>query len=334
MSRRQVTEEYQPSWEIDNGLDSREKFRKENRKTKAEIMAEIENEKLNAEQNLIQSEKNQEEFELPDLVSSHPGIESQEDDQFEYKSLIETQQEIDEAIASLMINHQSNEPEIERRKKTARMKKGRNFNPDHPEDWEIEEEESGMPLWIRILISLVCMALVSGGMVLFGYWQSDISNQEEAYLIPLEIRYERSYVAASDQLMDFLLRIDQTIQDDLMTLPENAVEKGAVLSAIQKDLQNQVNAVSRYVGVPVKFEPYQKQLINFSLSLSKMLSSAMESYAKDGYSDYILSALNDYQNEFESLKRSRLQIEQEIFRNMDDLAGSADYKQDTLQEEE
>lgn len=187
------------------------------------------------------------------------------------------------------------------------------LNNDEEEYDFYEDEPRSIPRAVIIVPLIIAMI---AGFGLFGYYNTDFDNHGNTYVIPIDIRYERQYIQKTDQLMNLFLKIDKSLSKDLKALPQGDMAITNKLTNYVTDLKRETNDVSRYVGVPTKFEPYHKDIINFSLNLQEFILNCMDKCTKDGYSDFLQNGLSDYETSFEKIKSERVEIEDEVFRNI------------------
>lgn len=326
--------EYTPDWDI-TGYEDEEKFPKEKRKTKAEILAEIEAEK----QSRAGRAPNLSDDSGPDHDEGESDFDSEQSRMFPHFSPIASNPYDRVYEQADRFDHLSEgeddegkESDIKRKFSLFGKKKGKKkiseriSEEDQPEqqanpyeepyeEIDFDEPHFHIPGFVWILLGGILSIFALG---FIGYYNTDFSSSGQTYLVPLEVRYERQYVQKTDELLNYLLDMDKTLESDLTSLDSNYVSASNRLSQQKQELAALTNSLSRYTGIPTKFESYQKLLLNHSISLQNFIDTALERSQKSGYQEYLLNALVDYEESFEDVKQGRLEIEDEIFRNMSD----------------
>lgn len=306
--RTEESYEYVPEWEVEGYESEQEEsepmFSADKRLTKEEILRELEAEQGPSEEPSTssgslftpQEPTPQEEIHSPDDFTPRSRFEKA--DTFDFNELKE-----------------DGVPSQKAGKKSKKRKNQKVHQPDIPE-YDFSQWEESSPSWVKILLVVIIIIASIIGLGFLGYVNTDIDGKGNTYIIPLEIRYERQYVLVSDQLLNLMLTMDKTLEDDLQNLPNNSVEVSAKLNQDLKQLQSATNRVSRYVGVPTKFDTYNDLLINFSLNLQTFLNNALSNYNDSGYADFVAKGIADYKASFEEVKQTRLDVDEEVFRNV------------------
>lgn len=188
------------------------------------------------------------------------------------------------------------------------------YTYDSFDDYIVEmEERKPVAKWKIILPTFILAFVFIAGI---GYFNTDFDNNGQAYIIPLEIHYERKYIKEADELLELMLEINQSIDTDTQQLPYDYINLSSKLIDEMAQLKSMTTTFSKYVGVPRKFDTYHSQLINFSLSTQKLVDKLVKNYNDVNYESFRESALEDYYNSFSRLKYARTDIDNVIFRNM------------------
>lgn len=196
-----------------------------------------------------------------------------------------------------------------------RKRSNDDYSYDSFDDYVVEmEEPKKIERW-KIVVPTLILAIISLGVI--GYMNTDFDNNGNAYIVPLEIHYERAYTKEADELLSLILEINKTIDTNSSQLPSNFVTISAELNEEMTELKAKTTDFSKYVGVPTKFESYHSQLINFSLSTQTFINTLIENYNDANYEAFRQSGLSDYYNSLEKVKQARTDIDNIIFRNME-----------------
>lgn len=324
MAKKKESAYYTPEWDewdVEEYQEKEEIFPAHKRKTKKQIFEEIEEEK-----------KNQTKTDTPEApsfsFSSEHSLDHSFEPSFEDSSLdtilqnpYQKPKEKSDSFSELYAAPPVAEKEIQEKSSKFSFKKRKEpeletEDPFYEDDiYEDESQGSGI-LRIFLLIFSILLGIV--GLGVFGYFNTDFDSHGQTYIIPMDIRYERKYVLKSDQLLNLLLTIDATLEEDAKSLPENPVEITTKLNTTLEQLEKATNDLSKYVGVPTKFSTYHKTLINFSLNLQSFIENLMNKYSTDTYSEFMLAGLADYESSFEQVKQERIEMDTIVFRNMGD----------------
>lgn len=223
----------------------------------------------------------------------------------------------DEDYVNLQINQENKSvPEKKERK-------SRKVNQNHKSgEYGIYLEDIGdsgeisrkIPKWKLIIPTIIFLIVFSG---IIGYFTCDFDNHGNIYAVSLEQRYERKYMNSADDLLDEIIEISKELQNDSAQLVNNYVNVSAKLKAEVASLKKETTEFSKYVGVPTKFEGYHAQLINFSLSAQTFIEKLIVNYNEGDYSAFREKGLEDYYDSLEKIKAARINIDNDLFRNME-----------------
>lgn len=263
-----------------------------------------------------------------------PTLKSSDKSQYQVKSIgrpkkTETQSEsqpdfMDEDQLEEMLQQMRNgsnpqqaetKPKKEKKHWLTELKPSANNQNIHEHD-EFLEPERRLKSWVKWTIGIVaCLGLVVG--IFFAGWMNtDMDENGNAYLVGLDIRQERDYIAQADDLLGVILTYDEGLENLLLNMNDSYVENAAALTEWIAVYQGSVNTLSRYTDVPSAYQPYHQQIINFTLNLITFLQNAQSSINQSTYSTFVSSGLEDYRSSLSNLKESRLEIEQDLYRNM------------------
>lgn len=150
-----------------------------------------------------------------------------------------------------------------------------------------------------------------------GYINTDFDEQGNPYIVTMELHYERKYVKEADKLLNLMIEINETIDNDTRLLPSQYISISSELSDEMNQLKSKTTTFSKYVGVPEKFNSYHAQLINFSLSTQELIDKLLKNYNDENYESFREAAINDYYQAFGKIRQARTEIDNIIFRNME-----------------
>ena len=176
----------------------------------------------------------------------------------------------------------------------------------------IEKDEIEWPRWARILVPVVLVIAVVFGIGLFGYFETDISNDGTPQIVSIQTRTERRYVARSDELLQMEIDCASYIQTEAGDLSD-FIEVSGQLKQQYAALNEKTNELSRYVEVPEAMSAYHKELINTSLGLQKLQSDILENYNASDYQDWLQSSVMSMNQSMDALHQMRFQIDLRIW---------------------
>jgi len=99
-------------------------------------------------------------------------------------------------------------------------------------------------------------------------------------------------------------------------LPNNSLSLTNKVASMKETLIAKTNKVSRYTEVPEIMVTYNDNLISFSLSTQKMLTTMLSNYTNSDYMAWAESAYNDFSTSLNALEYLRSQINSVIYRNV------------------
>ena len=179
-------------------------------------------------------------------------------------------------------------------------------------DPEDDRPRFNWPLFF--LISFIVF-FIGGGIC--GYVNTDFDENGTAYVVPLEIHYERRYVKESDKVLEECIEIANSIESDGISLIGNFVYLSTKLSNESASLSKNTTELSRFIGVPTSMEAYHTALLNFSIKTQKFIQTLLDNYTHQDYGLFLDKGVYDLKTELKTLLNLRTQIDQEIFRNME-----------------
>ena len=179
-------------------------------------------------------------------------------------------------------------------------------------DPEDDRPRFNWPLFFSIFFLIF---FVAGG--LCGYANTDFDENGIAYVVPLEIHYERRYVKESDKVLEECIEIANSIESDGISLINNFVYLSTKLSSESASLSRDTTELSRFIGVPTSMEAYHAALLNFSIKTQKFIQTLLDNYTHQDYRLFLDKGVSDLKSELRTLLNLRNQIDREIFRNME-----------------
>lgn len=185
------------------------------------------------------------------------------------------------------------------------------------DEYELDVEgEHHLGTIAKIIIGILIAIGAFGLFIFWGYWNTDFDKNGTAYVVPLELHYERHYLQEADKVLQMIMDIDKTLAEDTAQLPTNYSEKSTVLTKEMNELKSQTTSFSKYVNVPDNFQTYHSLLINFSLKTQEFMKNLLNNYSSSDYEAFRQSGLKDYESYFYSVKQARRDLESVAFGNM------------------
>ena len=185
------------------------------------------------------------------------------------------------------------------------------------DEYELDVEgEHHLGTVTKIIIGILIAIGAFGLFIFWGYWNTDFDQNGTAYVVPLELHYERHYLQEADKVLQMMLDIDKTLAEDTAQLPTNYSEKSTLLTKEMNELKSQTTSFSKYVNVPDNFQTYHSLLINFSLKTQEFMKNLLNNYSSSDYDAFRQSGLKDYESYFYSVKQARRDLESIAFGNM------------------
>lgn len=185
------------------------------------------------------------------------------------------------------------------------------------DEYELDVEgEHHLGTIAKVIIGILIAVGVFGLFIFWGYWNTDFDKNGTAYVVPLELHYERHYLQEADKVLKMIMDIDKTLAEDTAQLPTNYSEKSTLLTKEMNELKNQTTSFSKYVNVPDNFQTYHSLLINFSLKTQEFMKNLLNNYSSSDYEAFRQSGLKDYESYFYSVKQARKDLESVAFGNM------------------
>ena len=213
----------------------------------------------------------------------------------------------------------------ERQKSRKARKQKRQPGPDnhvyYDRDGNIIEDDDKIdkPAWTKPRIAkwvtiAVIISLVS--LTAWGGYNTDFDKNGKAYVVPLELLPERAYIRKADKLLNVILSMDKTFDEDTYYLPTDYSNMYSKLTKVKKTLNESTNDLSRYVNVPEDYQGYHSDLINFSLSIQDCIDNLIKNREATDYEDYREEVFAEYLQDLNSIKKQRKEIETELFINV------------------
>lgn len=219
------------------------------------------------------------------------------------------------ANKSVSRNSKKNNSGIHIKQNPLRQRENVDSSYDSIEDYLIETQSPKKIARWKIVVPLLFLSIISLGLI--GYFNTDFDNNGRAYMVPLELHYERKFIKQSDDLLNTILDINKSIDTDTAQLSNNYVNISSKLNDEMSTLKSKTTAFSKYVSVPSKFKSYHSQLITFSLSTQQFVEKLVKNYNDTDYESFRESGLSDYFSSLEKVKQARTDIDNIIFRNME-----------------
>ena len=121
-------------------------------------------------------------------------------------------------------------------------------------EYELDVEGEHHLGTVAKVIIVILIAIGAFGLFIFwGYWNTDFDKNGTAYVVPLELHYERHYLQEADKVLQMIMEIDKTLAEDTAQLPTNYSEKSTLLTKEMNELKSQTTSFSKYVNVPDNF---------------------------------------------------------------------------------
>lgn len=185
------------------------------------------------------------------------------------------------------------------------------------DEYELDVEgEHHLGTIAKVIIGILIAVGAFGLFIFWGYWNTDFDKNGTAYVVPLELHYERHYLQEADKVLKMIMDIDKTLAEDTAQLPTNYSEKSTLLTQEMNELKSQTTSFSKYVNVPDNFQTYHSLLINFSLKTQEFMKNLLNNYSSSDYEAFRQSGLKDYESYFYSVKQARKDLESVAFGNM------------------
>ena len=180
-------------------------------------------------------------------------------------------------------------------------------------------DEEDKPRWTKQRITKwVIIALVISMISLlgWGWYNTDFDKDGNAYVVPLELLPNRAYIRKADKVLNEILSMDKSFDEDTYYLPTDYSSMYSKLTKEKNELNDVTNELSRYVNVPEDYEGYQTDLINFSLSIQDCIENLIKNREATDYEDYREEVYSEYLQDLNSIKKQRKEIETELFSNV------------------
>lgn len=185
------------------------------------------------------------------------------------------------------------------------------------DEYELDVEgEHHLGTVAKVIIGILIAIGAFGLFIFWGYWNTDFDKNGTAYVVPLELHYERHYLQEADKVLQMIMDLDKTLAEDTAQLPTNYSEKSTLLTKEMNELKSQTTSFSKYVNVPDNFQTYHSLLINFSLKTQEFMKNLLNNYSSSDYEAFRQSGLKDYESYFYSVKQARKDLESVAFGNM------------------
>lgn len=182
-------------------------------------------------------------------------------------------------------------------------------------EYDPSEHQQHWNWWI--ILPTVCL-LIFFSLLGIGYLNTDFDQKGDAYVVPLEIHYERRYVNTSDDTLLLLDSIANSLYNESEQLKINTIVTTEIMTQQMNDLNSKVNRLSRYIGVPTKMNVYHTQLINFGLKTEQFMQTLIDNITNADYDAFRNKGMEDLLTEYDSILFLREQIDDQIFRNITD----------------
>lgn len=188
---------------------------------------------------------------------------------------------------------------------------------EHDED---DDEPYGMyrmPVKKLIAIGVTAFAAIIIGL---GVFNTDFRNGH-AYIVPLDVHYEREYINRSDDVYDYLMKLADELPEQAQALPNNYISMSNKIQDEKDTLKSKTDKLSRYTNVPKTLNAYHSKLLNLSILTQEYLQNLLDNYTHSDYMAFAESGYSDFTNALADIHTLRVQINSLIHRNID---GSAD----------
>ena len=150
----------------------------------------------------------------------------------------------------------------------------------------------------------------------WGWYNTDYDSEGNAYIVPLELYPERSYMNKADVVLQTILTIDESFDEDTYYLPSDYTNMYTKLTNEKNTLQEETTKLSRYVNVPSDYSNYNETLINFSLSIQECIDNLIKNKDASDYEEYREQVFTEYYADLNSVKKMRKELETQLFRNL------------------
>lgn len=165
----------------------------------------------------------------------------------------------------------------------------------------------------KVLIGvLVCFIAFVG----WGWYNTDFDFEGNAYVVSEQLFEERAYVLKADRLLNTILAMDESFDEDTYYLPSDYTNMSAKLTREQENLQKATNTFSKTLSVPKDYTTYHQDLINFSISIQECIQNLIKNKDASDYEDYREEVIKEYLQDLNKIKKNRELIEANLFRNM------------------
>lgn len=171
---------------------------------------------------------------------------------------------------------------------------------------------------LRVFVFLVVGVI---GLFAWGYYNTDFDKNGNAYYVPEEIYAERAYMVKADKLLNTILTMDSSFDEDTYYLPTDYTNMYAKLNSEKENLIKETNKLAKYDNVPSDYTSYQSDLLNFSLSIQDCIPNLISNKDASDYEDYREEVMKEYLQDLNKIKKERKEIETNLFRNMNDKEG-------------
>ena len=168
-------------------------------------------------------------------------------------------------------------------------------------------------VFLKVCITLVLTIL---GLGLWGYYNTDFDQNGVGYVVPLELYPKRAYMNKADDLLNYILSMDTTFDEDTYFLATDYATMYAKLNKEAAELKEKTNEFSRYPSVPSDFKGYHTDLINMSISIQECIKNLIKSYDDPEYESYREAVMIDYYKDLNNIKKMRQDYESDLFSNM------------------
>lgn len=168
-------------------------------------------------------------------------------------------------------------------------------------------------VFLKVCITFVLTIL---GLGLWGYYNTDFDKNGVGYVVPLELYPKRAYMNKADDLLNYILSMDATFDEDTYFLATDYATMYAKLNKEASELKEKTNEFSRYPNVPSDFKGYHTDLINMSISIQECIKNLIKSYDDPEYESYREAVMVDYYKDLNNIKKMRQDYEADLFSNM------------------
>lgn len=210
-----------------------------------------------------------------------------------------------------------------RKQKTPKKAKRENVPDEYNEEidyltsdymYDATDDMKRINIWCVVsVISILAVFLIG----LIGYNNTDFDKNGNAYIIPLELHYERRYVKQSDKVLEDIISIAESINEDAEHLVGNYIYLSTKLNEEVESLKANATELSRYIGVPTNMDSYHSSILNFSIKTQNFIMTLLTNYTHEDFIAFKDKGVYDLETELSTLINFRRQIDEEIFRNME-----------------